>query len=194
MWYVNPTPDGKKNSIHRVKILTALRYLVIFFLYMAALNKCYFKYLLVKVFSLIFLYILLFSSWYITFNNVFSRSLNSFNYDRSKDWLWFYQGCINFPAIWYSFPPSSLIFLPQISVPFPFSPLDNLPYSLIIIEQMITCPYHFFYVVFFPKALNLPSSLHNLKFFPKGSDKLPPPQGWGKRNFILPWILLITGY
>ena len=43
-------------------------------------------------------------------------------------------------------------------------------------------------MIFSPKALKLPSPLHNLKFFPKGFDKLPPPQGWGMRNFIHTWL------
>ena len=51
--------------------------------------------------------------------------------------------------------PCNLIFS------FPSSPLDNLPYSLNIITNDITSPYLFFHVIFFPKALKLPSSLQN---------------------------------
>ena len=111
--------------------------------------------------------------------------------------------CIKFPALWYSSPPSFFkifIFFPKNSVPFPSSQLDNLPYSLNIIHRTddITTPYPFFHVIFSPKALKLPSPLHNLKFFPKTFDKLPPPQGWGMRNFIHPWnsflLLKITWF
>ena len=68
-----------------------------------------------------------------------------------------------------------LIFFPTISVLFPSSPLDNLPYSLNIIEQMILLPLTpFFHVIFSPEALKFPSPIHSLIFFPKGIDKLPP--------------------
>ena len=58
------------------------------------------------------------------------------------------QGCIKFHEIWYSSPTPFfriLIFFPKISVPFPSSPLDNLPCSLNIIEQMILLPLTLFY-------------------------------------------------
>ena len=32
-------------------------------------------------------------------------------------------------------------------------------------------------MLFYPKALKFPSPLYNLKFFPKGFDKLPPGGG-----------------
>ena len=85
-----------------------------------------------------------------------------------------------------------MIFLPKISVPFPKSPLDNLPYTLNIIEQMILIPLTlFFHVIFFPKALKLPSPLHNLKFFPKGFDKLPPPPGVGNEELYTPPVMIV---
>ena len=90
---------------------------------------------------------------------------------------------IFFPTLVLNF----LIFFPKISVPFSFSPLDNLPYSLNIIEQMILLPLTLFSTWFSSKKpLKLPSPLNNLKFFPKRFDKFPPPQGWGMRNFIHP--------
>ena len=58
------------------------------------------------------------------------------------------QGCIKCPANWYSSPPSflkDLIFFLKISVPFPSSPLDNLPYRLNITEQMILLPFGLFF-------------------------------------------------
>ena len=48
-------------------------------------------------------------------------------------------------------------------------------------------PYPFSHVIFFPKALKLPSPLHNLKFFPIGFDKLPPPPpGVGNEELYTP--------
>ena len=83
------------------------------------------------------------------------------------------QGCIKFPAIWFSFPPSyleNLIFFPEIAVPFPSSPLDNPPYNFNILEQMILLPLPLFSMWYSspgPKAHKLPSPLHN---FPKGGE------------------------
>ena len=67
--------------------------------------------------------------------------------------LCLFQGCKKFPTIWFSSPPPIFkfwIFFPKISVPFPSSPLDNLPYSLKIVEQMILIP-------FFPRDILLKS-------------------------------------
>ena len=75
--------------------------------------------------------------------------------------------------------PYDLIFFPTpifrifisfliISVSFPSSPLENIPYSLNIIDQMILLPLIlFFHVIFFPKVLKYTFPVHNLKFFPK---------------------------
>ena len=47
-------------------------------------------------------------------------------------------------------------------------------------------------MIFFPKALKLPSPLHNLKFYPKGFDN-PPPQRVGNEELYTPllhtWIV-----
>ena len=51
--------------------------------------------------------------------------------------------------------PCSLIFFPRISVPFPSSKLDNLPYSLDIKEQMILLFLTLFYMLYSTqKSLN----------------------------------------
>ena len=107
---------------------------------------------------------------------------------------WKGRGCMKFPEIWYSSPPqflNFLIFFPKISVPCPSSLLDNHPYSLNIIEQMILFPpILFFHVIFFPKALKFSYPLKNLKFFPKGFDNLPPPRGppgGGEELYIPLW-------
>ena len=62
-----------------------------------------------------------------------------------------------------------LIFFPEISVPFPFSPLDILPNSFNILGKMIllTCSH----VIFFLTAMIFPSLLHNLLFFKNSLDK-----------------------
>ena len=57
---------------------------------------------------------------------------------------------------------------------------------------MILLPLHFFQVIFFPTALIFPSPLHNLIFFPKRLNKLPP-RGGG-RNFIHPWPIDLDLY
>ena len=75
----------------------------------------------------------------------------------------------------------TLIFIFFYFLPQNFSPLVHFP-------DDITSPYPFSHVIFFQKALKLHSPLLTLKFFPKWFDKFPPPQGWGIRNFIHPWI------
>ena len=50
----------------------------------------------------------------------------------------------------------------------------------------------FFHVIFFTRALKFPSPLlYNLKFFPKGFDKLPPksPPGVGNEELYTPLYL-----
>ena len=43
-----------------------------------------------------------------------------------------------------------------------------------------------FHVIFFPKALELSTPLHNLNIFPKPFDKLPPPPGVGNEELYTP--------
>ena len=97
-----------------------------------------------------------------------------------------FQGCIKFPAIWYSSPTplfKTLIFFPKMSVPFPSSPLDNLSYSLDIIEQIKLLPLTLFStwysskkpLNFLPLFTTWNSSRKELINFPRGGEV---------RNFI----------
>ena len=58
------------------------------------------------------------------------------------------------------------IFLPEIFVPFPLSPLDILPNSLNIIWKMILLPFPFFSSYIVPHSHDIPFPFHNLIFFP----------------------------
>ena len=61
----------------------------------------------------------------------------------------------------------NLYILPKISVSFPSSPPDMLPFNLSNIGILLP----FFHAIFFPTAMILSSPLHNLIFFPNRLDK-----------------------
>ena len=78
--------------------------------------------------------------------------------------------------------------LPEISVPFPFFPLDILPNIILYREDDMASPFPFFprYVLpHGPQPMIFPSLLPNLIFFPSRFDKLPAPSPRGGiSNFI----------
>ena len=60
---------------------------------------------------------------------------------------------------------------------------------------MILLPLNlFFHVIFFPSALKFPFPLYNLKFFPKGIDKLLPEGGVGNEELYTPLATGISGF
>ena len=81
----------------------------------------------------------------------------------------------------------NLIFFCKISVPFPSFLLDNLPYSLNIIEQMILLP-----LTLFSTWYSTPKPLNYLPLFKTWNSSLKvfinPPPSRGMRNFIHPWF------
>ena len=80
-----------------------------------------------------------------------------------------------------------LIFFPKISVPFPSFPLDNVPYSLNIIEQMILLP-----LTLFSTWYSSQKPLNSLPLFttwnssPKDLINFHPPPGVGNEELYTP--------
>ena len=99
------------------------------------------------------------------------------------------EGRIKFPTIWYSSPTpfiKILIFFPKISVPFPSFPIDNLPYSHNIIEQMILLPLTLFYT-----WSSSQKPLHFLPFWnssPKDLINFPLSRGEGNEELYTPLV------
>ena len=93
------------------------------------------------------------------------------------------QGCIKFPVIWYSTPPpflNFLIFFPKISVPLPSSPLDNLPYSLNIIEQILLP------LAIFSKWNSPQRPLNSLPLFKTWNSSPKDLINWGNKTLYTP--------